>query len=286
MKKELYKKKIDPRTFAQISSLFKQNGWSLDTENPLSLFNRFCERLSILENEEQQLVIELSKRFQIIVQQEYLKLFLDIFRFNENIRKSKITVSKKIYICPLISKNDIGKTKSSSFLWYYIKSTESKYNPIMNSKTFFFEESTSKLVQKVNDNDEAILLLVDDYIGSGETAESAVTYCVEQGINKEKIIILVLAAQKKAIELLELFGVSVYTNKILLRGINDFYKEEDLLKVIGIMQSIEKKLNVSCDFQFGYKQSEALISLNRTPNNTFPVFWMENKGCNIAPFPR
>jgi hypothetical protein len=42
------------------------------------------------------------------------------------------------------------------------------------------------------------------------------------------------------------------------------------------MKDIEKKINIRGEFSLGYKQSESLISMIRTPNNTFPVFWEKN----------
>jgi hypothetical protein len=52
------------------------------------------------------------------------------------------------------------------------------------------------------------------------------------------------------------------------------------------MKKIEEKLNVEKKYLFGYKRSEALISLIRTPNNTFPVFWKTYQHNNIVPFSR
>jgi hypothetical protein len=43
------------------------------------------------------------------------------------------------------------------------------------------------------------------------------------------------------------------------------------------MSEIEEMLAISSKFKFGYKKSEALISLDRTPNNTFPLFWCKKK---------
>ncbi len=51
------------------------------------------------------------------------------------------------------------------------------------------------------------------------------------------------------------------------------------------MESIEKKIKPHKNEKLGFKSSEALITLIRTPNNTFPVFWKQKKD-RIAPFPR
>ena len=55
------------------------------------------------------------------------------------------------------------------------------------------------------------------------------------------------------------------------------------------MKKIENKIPKVSKYRMGYEKSEALISLMRTPNNTFPIFWkgIISKGIEIdAPFQR
>ena len=55
------------------------------------------------------------------------------------------------------------------------------------------------------------------------------------------------------------------------------------------MKEIEKLIPGDKFFSFGYNKSEALVTLNRTPDNTFPIFWRNHKkGGKVfqAPFPR
>jgi len=40
------------------------------------------------------------------------------------------------------------------------------------------------------------------------------------------------------------------------------------------MQSIERRIKgLEEKFKFGYEGSEALVSMIRCPNNTFPIYW-------------
>lgn len=58
---------------------------------------------------------------------------------------------------------------------------------------------------------------------------------------------------------------------------------------LELMKSIESKIPKVGKFSFGYEKSEALVTLMRTPNNTFPIFWKDctHKGQKLkAPFPR
>lgn len=77
----------------------------------------------------------------------------------------------------------------------------------------------------------------------------------------------------------------MYTHLTFNKGITDNYTEEELSEKLMLMNTIESKIKVHKNEKLGFKGSEALISLIRTPNNTFPVFWKERKG-RKAPFPR
>ena len=43
------------------------------------------------------------------------------------------------------------------------------------------------------------------------------------------------------------------------------------------MLRIEKMIPAGSFFSLGYNDSEALVTLLRTPDNTFPIFWKEYK---------
>ena len=38
--------------------------------------------------------------------------------------------------------------------------------------------------------------------------------------------------------------------------------------------------------QLGYANTESLVAMIKTPNNTFPVYWYEHKKNSYAPFVR
>lgn len=38
--------------------------------------------------------------------------------------------------------------------------------------------------------------------------------------------------------------------------------------------------------ELGYAESEALVTMIKTPNNTFPFYWYEKNSNSYAPFPR
>ena len=63
-----------------------------------------------------------------------------------------------------------------------------------------------------------------------------------------------------------------------------------LPKMFNLYSVASRDINKANDFKekyhFGYAQSEALVKLERTPNNTFPVYWFSYKQRRTVPFPR
>lgn len=143
---------------------------------------------------------------------------------------------------------------------------------------------------KMTLKDSDLLFLIDDYIGSGKT----VTKCLEEislknNKLKERIHILSLAVQKQTIDLINSMGIPFHYHHVEQKGITDFYEKASAENKIATMRTIEKKLKLNPKYSLGFEESESLITLIRTPNNTFPIFWddYEIKGeKKKAPFPR
>ena len=52
------------------------------------------------------------------------------------------------------------------------------------------------------------------------------------------------------------------------------------------MKKISQQLQVPKELYLGYLETESLVAMNKTPNNTFPVYWCECKENSHAPFVR
>ena len=133
------------------------------------------------------------------------------------------------------------------------------------------------------------LILVDDYIGTGNTLAKTLEQISKNPSIATKFAILSISMQKQAAALLNDKGITYYTAYIENRGISDNFAEEKLVEKLGVMTKIENRIPNIKDYRFGYEKSEALITLIKTPNNTFPVFWkgILHKGVEFqAPFQR
>lgn len=284
------RKGLSPQQLISISSVFNDNGWKIKKElNPEdSLFNRFCERMLEVKDEEgQALFLDLAKRYLWLSSDFY---FMNLLKALEHLvsEYEKLTSDTKVYVMMLIAPKDEGKTKSSAMLLYLFNDTRLRIDPRFSHYRFEIISDKESLHQKMDDKD-AVLVLVDDYIGTGDTAVACVEQLDKLGIKMEQIAILSLVAQEEGKKKIEEKGIFFCTSNLRNKGISDYYEGKELEKNVRLMQKIEKDLKVGEKSRFGYGQSEALVTMCRTPNNTFPVFWYEpEQGIKkkLAPFPR
>ena len=201
--------------------------------------------------------------------------------FDSFISSYSFSRGKNIYICPLLPEEDFGKSKSSISLLYLVKShlgaIQRKYSEF--SITYADSPNAVKL-DKIRDN--YTLCLIDDFIGTGDTVERASKYFLDRNISKNMMTIVSLVSMSSGLDDLNNKGYITYTNISCEKGITDGGNETQ----IELMKNIEESIKVSDNYKFGYKGSEALVKMIRTPNNTFPIYWLRNKKNKFAPFPR
>jgi hypoxanthine phosphoribosyltransferase len=284
MRKKNNVKQLNADIFSRLIEIFNEKSWEIenDESNEVSLFNRFSSTLSELTYEQQILVLELTERFTRIKFDEYLIFIKEML---ENfVNDNDISEINNIFIGPLISPEDFGESKSSTMIQYVIRGIIQNVQELA-FKRINYTQGLEVKSDHIN-TDNSILFLVDDFVGTGETASAAVNYLVdEKSIDKNKIVILSIAALNEGKIYISNLGVQIYTARVFNKGISDFYPTEIVDEKITLMKTIEKKIKVHRNERLGYRGSEALITLIRTPNNTFPVFWKEKKN-RIAPFPR
>jgi hypothetical protein len=276
----------------EIRKIFNDKHWPLEQPSwvdscfidiPSQRFTKFCESIDLLDNDEADLIIELTQHFNKFDLGSYEGLLIDTFK---NINPSVLKYSNVVYCYPLISPEDIGKTKSGPWAIYGLRSVISA---ILPDKEVHFVDSGNSFPKA---STKRLIFLLDDFIGSGETASSAYKYFIDSYQNEiqgDLIVVLSLVAHSDGIYRLHSECIPCFFGHSATKGITNnpsiFNKRESL----DIMDKIERKLRVNNKYKRGYAKSEALISMINTPNNTFPVFWAENKYKNRkwpAPFPR
>ena len=94
--------------------------------------------------------------------------------------------------------------------------------------------------------------------------------------------IISLVSMKEGISKLAAEGYNTYTNICCEKGLS----VRGDASQIDLMKALESNIKVAEDYRFGYGGSESLVRMMRTPNNTFPIYWLRNKKNKFAPFPR
>ena len=263
--------------YTRLENIFLEKDWNQELASD-KIKRRYIDTLSILDANEQAFFLDLTERFTWITSDKYKKELVQTLFFL--CEKNK---GKKLYFARCVGKKDLKKNKSSNFVLYLFKDHMIKSNINLSYQTV--DDIRSINVSELN-NGSALLVLVDDFIGTGKTAMEALEFVYDslpRLTNDSSIIFLSIASLKEGMDTIRGIGFHLYTSHIFKKGITDFYKGNLLVQAQGQMKSIERKLQVERKFRFGFKRSEALLSMSRCPNNTFPIYWYS---IGLAPYER
>ncbi len=279
----LGKKVLSDNYVTKLYEIFKSKEWTLQENSDYSVFDRFCSRLAELENdEERDLVIELTGGFLWVTSSMYEEYLLTALK--KLFESDKWKKSKNIYICPLLPERDFGKLKSSIFMLYMCQSILMRTYPEFKEGQIRICESPAIL--KAHEDRIGGLILIDDFIGSGETAIECLDYLKALCNMDEKIYIVALVAQEEGIKNINKEKIPVFAAVTRKKAITDVYPEEEAKQKMDIMKKISTYLHAPRGMQLGYADTESLVAMMKTPNNTFPVYWYEHKNNTYAPFVR
>ena len=233
-------------------------------------FNSLCMTYMMLDNEERELFLDMLKRFTFLPLSQYPKELS--IAVNQLITSVK---TKKIVVYNGMSNREWGYVKSNYLISYQFKGSNLRYNLDPSDKYFIVKDRLKDLLQ-IKSYDDTTLVLVDDFIGTGDTIENAFSHIMNR-LKAHNIIIrnyavVCIAAMNEAIKRLSNSGIMVFCTHKLGKGISDYYTGEDLARAKRIMTQIEDKIKVNPSYRFGYGQSEALVCMERCPNNTFALF--------------
>ncbi|WP_294278497.1 hypothetical protein [uncultured Chryseobacterium sp.] len=270
----------------ELDKIFEQKGWK-QKENYVEVYNslsKFSEKI-IKDKNEYLLILELLREFHWISLNDYYnncRSLLINFTSELNCRNTNI------YAFPIIKEKHQFKIKSGSFVSYLMKSL---LETIPNGQRFKFEDVNNfHDLKKIRFKNSDVLILVDDFIGSGETLNE----CIKEitNINTQLIKnlkILTIAIKKDTLEKIS-DRYKIYYNFKVLKGITDYNTGDEIVNKKQIMKTIENRIFLGIkQYSLGFQESESLITLLRTPDNTFPIFWNSKYKAKIdliPPFPR
>ena len=256
---------IDVNDFCTLTKLHCEYEW-LQYE-PDALFELWC----LTDNEEQKALIEfLIKNFLHINGKKLSEGCKTIAHHIES--NWKLTEGDTF----LSATCDNSKPDGSQSL---IQNIKNKFSA--NWREFNFYNSLPVAVNNIPDNSN--IVLIDDFIGTGNTMCKKVNYLISV-IKKRKlqnvtIYVASLAAMNFSKESLDALKIPYFSVHWLHKGISECVEESLRANAIKEMQSLEAKLKAEIGKSklpnFGYEKSESLFAIEayNIPNNVFPIFW-------------
>jgi hypothetical protein len=272
--------------FIKLTDIFVNKRW---TENILynSVLENFCYLLMNLSEVQRELILELIERYSWISPNECDAKLINALN---SIEDEKLKNCNRIIVFPIMKPEDEDRIKSSHPIIYKIRGFKpflTKYRDIEFNEIIKYNDITEENFEPA-DND--LIFLVDDYLGSGETIEATLSKVLtNRNIQLTHLIVVTIATQRDTIEFVTDKGIPIYYDHLEKKGITDNYEASIATEKKNIMLEIEKLVPGSKLFSLGFNQSEALITLTRTPDNTFPIFWKEHRKNGVSfkpPFPR
>lgn len=256
---------FDAKDFAKLTKLNLEFEWL--TYEPEALYELWC----LSDNNEQQHLIEhLIKNFS----------FIDGRKLNEASRTLSAQIESVWNLKPnntfLVATCGDAKPDGSQSIIQILKNKFS-----VNWEKLNFYNSLPVGANEIPDNSN--IVLVDDFIGTGDTISRKLKY-LQSTIEKRElqnitIQIISLAAMAFSKKVLDDLGVEYYSVHWLQKGINELFEVDKRESATQSMEQLETKLQKNYHGRslpnFGYKRSEALYALenNNIPNNVFPIFW-------------
>lgn len=272
-----------------LQSIFNEKNWysDLDDKQYLSLYDRYMERLCKMTMEERCFILDLIKNFEYISSSNYLKIIIDTFIFTFS--EKPYSDYKRIFIAPLIVEGDKEKSKSGRAVWYMMRTADFYYLKIFKDRKLAFKDY-NKFSDFQNIKKDYIVVLVDDFIGTGSTAIEAVNQLEKNyGVEKNKIVVFSLVMSLVGKDALTNMKIKNFCYQVQKKGIESFNRNYSG-KAYELIQNIEKELGIQNDKNNGmngcFDSCETLVSMINTPNNTVSFFHKVGKICKNSPFRR
>ncbi|MFC0343763.1 phosphoribosyltransferase-like protein [Epilithonimonas hispanica] len=269
----------------KFQSIFEEKSWSLIDGYDEKL-DRFGLLIDNLAEEEINLLLELTHLYEWMSYNDYHNNLRSLLK---QVLVKSLPNKSRLLIFPIIKPTDESEVKSGHVVMKMMESIKPSINGFKGIEIKLLKEFRDLRPERLEMSDNDFLILVDDYIGSGKTLNKTLLELNKNPTVGSKFAIVSMVIQDQAKLLLEENNISHYYSVLLKKGISDNNNSPHLEKKLELMRTIENKIPKVSRYRLGYEKSEALITLMRTPNNTFPIFWkgIITKGGEIdAPFQR
>jgi hypothetical protein len=269
----------------KFQTIFEEKGWT-QIDGYDEKLDRFGLLIDSLKLEEINLLLELTHLYEWMSYNDYHN---NLRRLLTKVLNDSLPKKSRLIIFPIIKPTDEGEVKSGHVVMKMLESIKPSIKGFKTIELKLLKEFRDLRPEKLEMSENDFLILVDDYIGSGKTLNKTLSEVKKNSTLNSNYAIVSMAIQDHAKLFLEENEITHYYSMLLNKGISDNNNSPNLEEKLEIMRAIENKIPKVTKYRLGYEKSEALITLMRTPNNTFPIFWkgIVSKGVEIdAPFQR
>ncbi len=235
---------------------------------PMEVLENMIELFNYHDHEGRELLFELLGEFQVCEFEQYKKKGSELA---EALMQDVPSSVKTIVLLPLLDKVPASKSKSGDAIAWIMSRSLGRLAKATGREFKMASQTISAEI--ISRGDATAFFMVDDYIGSGNTALGAVEGLVQQGVHAAQISVAAFVGMAEAGTRLASAGVRTIFLANLPKGISGSSRISNKNYAIEVMLRMENKMKVGRRFELGYERTEALVLMCFCPNNTFPVFW-------------
>ena len=269
-----------------------------------SRLNALITRLAYLDDEEQEMILDLTDKFQFL---GLADLSVKLMNAYKRIPRNLLQAAPRILFAPLKSpyhreqkkveqRRKSERTtintpiladpgKSSDFIFKIMEFEYPQQFTPFNQKTVLCHKPQDLADYFINDS---LIVLWDDFVGSGDTAFTAISdiqkflYDAGNITDENNYLVVCMCAMQEGIDTLGVFQLKCFVSDVYQKAISDDLNltPQQRADRIAFMKSAEKKVvkRALKNYSLGYHQSEALLSImDKCPNNTFPFYWFASQ---------
>jgi hypothetical protein len=259
-----------------------------DPQDKATTFDKLCEMFALLSPPQRALLLTLTRGYSRYTHNSYMTLLISAFK---NLNHQHLGDVDQVILAPLLNPGDdrLRQSKSGHQLLYIAEHVAVKEHPDFMGKKIVNLASPEAIPGHLSPDKKSLIVFLDDFIGSGDTAKSAVQHWQSKVGSLANILVVALVAMNHAVDRLARHNIEVVFAKLIYKGIEENSLILNKMAAYSIIDGIEASLNITAAQRRGYGSSEALISMIRTPDNTLPIYWctQQRNGTSWpAPFPR
>lgn len=265
---------MDANQLIELEEFFDRKGWTKFTGHKHAL-NRIGDLISTLDEDEYFLLNQILDKFIWAPNEEYNQLFI---RALNRIPPDKFHGIKNLIFIPIYKKSDQGKIKSSLGISYLSKASFIKYHSRYENLNIIPLENHHELQKRIDAGNisikDSLVIYCDDFIGTGKTVMDCLNWVLNEcSLEENTVTVLGLIGMDSGFQNISSKYPFCYFGETMRRAISDNFHKDEVSKYIDKMIDIETDVDCPKQYSLGYEKSEAAVSMIRTPNNTFPIFW-------------